>query len=261
MSAPIPIKTPAAPAVTAVPVATTVATTKTWLQNHERLILVVLVLSFLVFGVSKYFDHEATKDQAAASLAQQTLAAAIENSKALAAQVAGQTAQYRALVIQLTQQNAQLTQQVNTRTVVLQQQVATDKTLPLPLLGNRWATLIQAAPGDLTATTAGVSVTPQAALATVTQLESVPVLTKNLADTQTENTNLNAELTSSDDLTTGLKSQVTALNTQLGDQTKSCKAEVASVKASARRGKLKAFLFGVGVGAGVTAGLVLHAVL
>ncbi len=131
----------------------------------------------------------------------------------------------------------------------------------MPELGNRWASLASLKPGDIMASTAGITVTPQGALDTVTVLEQVPVLTADLADVSKQKDNLSSELTSSDTLNTNLVAQVKGLQTAAVDQDKSCKSEITSVKASARKGKLHAFLYGAGVGAGVVTALVIHALL
>ena len=50
-----------APAVTSV--------TTSWLRAHERLVCLALILAFGCFGVSKYYDHEATVKSAQATAA------------------------------------------------------------------------------------------------------------------------------------------------------------------------------------------------
>src|ERR1019366_7646878 len=85
----------------AVPAAGTPAVTITetsWLKAHERLVCLALVLLFGCFGVTKYFDHEATVKSAAASAATQVASADAANSKLLAAQSQQVAAQYAVLV-------------------------------------------------------------------------------------------------------------------------------------------------------------------
>ena len=144
---------------------------------------------------------------------------------------------------------------------MLQQQQATDKTLPMPELGNRWAELINAKAGDLVATTDGMTVSPQAALDTTLALEQVPVLTKNLADAEVQITNGQNELAKANVVITDEAKQVDGLNTALADQKTADAKELTAVKAQARKGKLHAFLYGLGVGAGAVTGLVVHALL
>lgn len=234
---------------------------KTFIQKHERFLLITLALIIGLYIGNKVLDYSAERDQRTANQAAQILTQQQTLNQQLTAQVAKDASDYKALVVQLTQQNAILQTQIAQRQVVYQTQVATDKTLPMPDLGNRWAQLASLKPDDITATTAGITVTPQGALDTVTDLEQVPVLTANLADVNSEKDNLASELTASNGVNSDLITQVAGLKTAAVDADKSCKAQVASVKATARKGKLRSFLYGVGVGAGAVTVLVLHALL
>lgn len=225
-----------------------------WLLLHERLIITLVLIAVSVFGVNKLLDHEYAKDKTASDAAALVLSNQQVENKALAAQVATTQQQYQQLTVQLSQQNAQIAQAMQSRTVVLQQQQATDQTIPMPDLGNRWLTLTGIKPSEMTATTQGVTVTPDAARTTVEQLESVPVLTADVASEKTENDNLSKELGSANDLSSDLTLQVAGLNTTLVDQTKACTTEEATLKAQARRSKLH--WFGAGFGTGFVSGLV-----
>jgi multidrug efflux pump subunit AcrA (membrane-fusion protein) len=234
------------------------AQVQTWFQKHERLLLVLMVTLAMVFLGNKWLSKQAANDQAKAVAAQQVLTQQQAQDKQLAEQVQQSTAQYQALITTLSQENAQLAAAMQNRTVILQQQQTADKTLPLPDLGNRWTTLAQLQPGDLTATDSGITVTPQAARSTVVQLEQVPVLQQNLKDETTVADNRQTELTKANDLIGGLNQQVTGLNTTVTEEGKACKAEVTSLKASARKSKFDWFLKGLAVGGSVVTALVLH---
>lgn len=232
-----------------------------WLQRHERILIVTLLIVTTLFLGNRFLSNIAAKDKLVADVAVQQLNAQKEQNTQLAAQVKQTSDQYQALIITLTQQNAQLAAAQQQRTVVLQQQVKTDNTMSLPDLGTRWAKLASLAPTDITASTSGITVSDMGARQTVVQLEQVPVLQQNLSDEQTVADNRLTELTKANDLIGGLKQQVVGLNVTVTEQDKTCKAEITSVKASARKGKFKAFLTGVGVGAGVVTALVIHTLL
>lgn len=234
---------------------------ESWLKVHERLIIVTLAILAGLFVTNKFLDTIADRDRAASTQAAQVLTQQQTINTQLAAQVALAQKNNQDLIIQLSQQNAVLQTQQAQRTVVLTQQVATDKTLPLPDLGNRWAQLAKLNPGDITATTQGITVTPQGALQTTTTLEELPVAQSNLTDVTTQRDNLNTELDSTKTVNASLVTQVAGLNTQIVDQDKSCKAQITAANATARKGKWKSFFIGVGVGAGVVAALVIHAAL
>lgn len=232
--------------------------TLSWLQRHERIILVFLVLAFGSWFGNHWLNNTAAKDKLVATATAQQLNDQKATNATLAAQVATTAAQYQAMVTSLTQQNSQLAAAVSTRTVVLQQQQTVDKTLPLPDLGNRWSTLAALKPGDLTATQDGITVNDEGARETVAQLEQVPVLTANLKDTQTQVENGQAELDKANGLIGDLGQQVSGLNTQITDQTKASAAEVASVKADAAKSKRNWFVRGLITGAGIVTAIVLH---
>jgi choline-glycine betaine transporter len=234
---------------------------ETWLKQHERIILSLIISAALLLGSFKYLGVVAAHDQAQANIAVQTLAVQHDKDVALAQQAQQDATSYKATVAALSQQNAQLVAASASRTIVLQQQQATDKTLPMPDLGNRWASLIGAQPGDLAATTAGITVSPQAALNTTLALEQVPVLKQNLADAQTQISNGQTELAKANTVITDQTTEIVGLDTELTDQKTADAKELKAAKADARKGKLKAFCYGMGVGAGAIIGIVIHHVL
>lgn len=234
---------------------------ESWLKVHERLIIVTLAILAGLFIGNKFLDTIADRDRANATQAAQVLTQQQTLNQTLAAQVAVAQKNNQDLIIQLSQQNAILQTQQVQRQAVYTQQVTADKAMPLPDLGNRWAQLAKLNPGDITATTAGITVTPQGALQTTTMLEQLPVAQSNLDDVTKQRDNLNTELDSTGKVNSALVIQVAGLQTEIVDKDKACKTEITAVKADARKGKLKMFLYGAGVGAGVTLGFVIHAIL
>jgi hypothetical protein len=234
---------------------------ESWLKVHERIILALIISLAMLLGSFKYLSVVADRDKQQANIAAQTLVVQHDKDVALAQQAQQDATSYKATVAALSQQNAQLVAASASRTIVLQQQQATDKTLPMPDLGNRWASLIDAQPGDLTATTAGITVDPAAAIGTVVALEQVPVLKQNLADAQTQVSNGQAELAKANTVITDQAQQIDGLGTELTDQKTADAKELTAEKASARKGKLKSFLYGVGVGLGGAVAILVRHVL
>jgi protein-tyrosine-phosphatase len=226
------------------PIITEVQKAESWLKAHERILIIAIIALSSVFIGSKLLDGIADRDHAAASQASQVLQQQQNLNQTLAAQVAVAQKQNQDLIVQLTQQNAALQMQQSQRTVVLTQQVATDKTMPLPDLGNRWAQLAQLNPGDITATTAGITVTPQGALQTTTMLEQLPVAQSNLVDVTKQRDNLTTELTSEITLSAQKDSEIVGLNIAAVDASKACIAQIKSVKATANKSKAKWFKLG-----------------
>jgi hypothetical protein len=230
---------------------TPVQETKTFLQKHERMVICALVLMVAMFLGGKYFDREAAKAQANATVAAQLAADAKQSAQQAALQAAQTQAQYQAMLEVLQKQNAVLAQAVTQRDAILGQQQAVDKTLSPTQLTQRWAQLV---PGTMPiATPTGVSVTTADAQSTVVQLENVPVLTQNLKDETEIAANLQSELDAQGKVVAEDNTLISALNTEIADNDKACKAEVAAVKADARKGKVK--WFKIGYVAGLVSGL------
>ena len=229
-------------------VETVVAKEVSWLKAHERIVIVFLILAASVFAVNKIENVIAARDASQASVLIQQVQADKQNAAKIAQDALQQQAVFQTMLSTLQAQNATLSAAVQQDAALLKANRTKDATLPLPDLAVRWGQLVPLQPGDLTATATGVSVTPSGARATVVQLEAVPTLTDQLAkETQTAQNNASL-LTQSGLVNADLGKQVGALNTELGDSAKQCKAEVAAVKAQARKSKLK--WFGIGFVAG-----------
>lgn len=229
-----------------------------WIQRHERILIVALVLGAGSWLGNHYLDNAAAAAKLKADATQQVLAQQVEKNAQLAQQSQAAAAQYQATLSAIAQQNAQLAAAMSNRTIVLQQQQAVDKTLPLPELGQRWSGLLGLAVGSLSANTGGITATPDAARATVAELEQVPVLQANLKDTQKQVQNGQEELSKANVLIGDQQAQVAGLNIEIKDQTKACDARVSSVKADAAKSKRNWFLRGAAVGGAVVGYALLH---
>ena len=234
---------------------------KTWLQKHERLVIIFLAILAGVFLYNKVIDREAAHDQLVAVQAAQVLKAQEAKDATLAQAAAAQQQQYVALVQQLTQQNSALSAAMQNRTIVVQTQQKADAVLPLPALGTRLGTLLGVGATDVVPTTSGLTLSPAASYRATESLEQRPVLTANLADSQTQNKNLTQELAASDALGATKDEQITSLKQTVTDTQVAGDKNLAACKATARRGKLHAFFYGVGVGAGAVLGVVIHHIL
>lgn len=223
---------------------TEAAASLSWLQRHERIVLVVLVLSAMLWAGQKYLNVKAAHDAAAANVAIRQLDDQKATNAQVALQIQQQATQYQALVTELAQENATLASAMSHRTVVLNQQQTADKTLPLPDLGNRWAGLAGVKPADISANPAGITVSDTGARQTVATLEQVPVLTADLKDETTVAANREAELNQANDLVTGLTTQVSGLNVTVAEEEKTCKVEIQAEKSAANKSKSKWFRVG-----------------
>jgi hypothetical protein len=217
-----------------------------YLKAHERLIIIVLLSALAWFTFGKVESVIAAHDSS--NLQQAKVVASVQQEKndATAALVAQQAAQYQSLAEKVQLQNAQLEQANVALSAALAKQQKTDAGLPLPDLANRWTVLVpQAKP---TATATGLAVDTPGAVATVQQLELVPVQQQKLTAAQAEIRNDLGLLTVSTQQVATLDTQVTGLQLQLVDNAKVCTAQIAVVKAQAV--KRSRFWFKVGFALG-----------
>jgi len=225
---------------------------ESWLKQHERLVIIVLVLVFSFFVLDKSLNIVGQWEQHRASVAAaQVVADKAKNDVALA-QAKQTLDEYKDLLQESINQNAKLEQGIVARDSVLATQQKKDETLPPSELAQRWQGLV----GDsgIQSNTSGFGISDSAARATVSKLEQVPVLESDLADEKSKSANLSADVNKANDLISQGKIVVGGLQLQLRDQDKACKTEVAAVKAAARKGKLK--WFGIGFVTGYVSGLI-----
>jgi len=219
-----------------------------WLQRHERLIIVALVLLAGGWGYSRYADSSAAKAEARATVAEQTLAAQKAQDAQNQAQIVQLTQQYQQLTQVLATQNASLAASIASRRQAQAVQVTRDAHLAPSALATRLESMGNAPVGSVTVTPTGLALTEQAAVTVTETLEAVPVLQADLKDTQAVLQTSEATVAKANDLIAEQAKQITGLNLAAKDADAVCKAQIAAVKAEARKGKIKAFKWGVLVG-------------
>jgi len=234
--------------------ADTVVRAESWLKQHEKIVILFLILAVGAFGISKFFDVDAARKDAKYVAAEQIVANDQKNSAAAATATAQMQSQYTALVQALATQNAALSASIAQRTASQKAQVVQDSTLPLPGLAARWNQLLPTVTPTVTPT--GVILNEQGVRDTVSQLELVPALEGNLADETKIAYGYQQEAEKADALVNVQNSQIAGLNTQIADSTKACTAQVAAVKAEGHKNSVKWFKRGFGLGfiAGIFAG-------
>jgi hypothetical protein len=222
-----------------------------WLQRHERIVIVALVLLAGTYFGQKYLNVKAANDHDAAVVAVQALNDAKAQNTAFAAKIDQLNGQYQNLQVQLSQENIQLASTMANRVTILHEQQAAIKTMPLPDVAVRWSQLTNTQPAEITQTLTGLNVSDTAARATVSELERVPVLEANLKDEKSISDNKTTELNKANELIDGLHTQVTGLNTTIVAEENASKAELAAAKSAANKSKSKWFKVGFGLGFGL----------
>ena len=217
-----------------------------WLQKHERMILVILGGLVLWFAIGKIDQVIINHDAANLSQAKVTADAQAKANATLAAQVVQDAADRKALEDKLAAQNDKLEQATITLANALAQRQKTDATLPPDQLVARWNTLVPTA--GATVTSNGVTLPSVGAIATVQQLEQVPVLSSQLSNTQQELKNAQSLVSAEGQSIALLNTEVSGLRAQITDNQKVCTAQIAVIKAQAAKSKRRWFYAGVIVG-------------
>ncbi len=234
------------PAPAPVPPAAVPSAGWAWLKAHELLVIVVLGFTLLWFVSGKVESIITAHDAANLTATKLTLAAQVATNQATATVVAQQAADYKALAVKAQAQDVALAQVNATLSQLLAKQQSTDSTMSVSELAARWNVLVPMAGA---AVVNGQTTLPDAgAHATVAQLEQVPVLTTQLANEKTVTANTQNLLTAATQQVLTLGQRVDGLNLQLGDADKVCTAQIAVVKAQARKGKRRYFIAGWLVG-------------
>lgn len=222
---------------------------RAFLLDHEKLVIVVLAALLVWWGWGKVGDMIAAHDNA--QLQQQRLVndAQIAKNQAMLEQQqkddilrAKDEADRQAEAAKLQQQNSALVQANTALAAALTKQQRADSQMALPELAQRWAQLVPNA--GLSVSPTGLGITPEGAHATVNELEKVPVLTTELANEQTKETNLQTMLTSSNESIGLLNKSITdrdgrieGLNTLIVGNKNQCELEKKVIKDEARKSK------------------------
>lgn len=221
-------------------------TISTYVKAHERLLLALIGGVALWFAIGKVDTLVANHDNANLKQAQVVASQQADKNQALAAQAALQAAQYQALAAKVDAENAVLVEANATLSAALVKQQKTDATLPPTELVARLNTLVPQA--DATVTPTGVALPEAGAVATVQQLEQVPVLTTQLQAAEEVAQNDNQLLIAGKAQNDTLYEEISGLNFQIVDNAKVCTAQIATIRAEARKSKRRWFLTGLILG-------------
>lgn len=215
---------------------------RTFLLDHERLIIIVIAAALIYAGYVRVTNIIADHDTAQLKQAQVAADAQKAQNTQLAQQVATDAANLKALQDKLESQNAQLVQANATLASALANRQRTDASLPPTDLAARWQVLVpQAQP---TVVSSGLAVSQTGAVATVQALEQVPVLQEQLKNETTQKNNDDQIMQQQGKSISDLNASVTGLNKQIVDNDKVCKEQIKVEQDKAQKSKRKWFLIG-----------------
>ena len=231
-----------------------IATDFNYLKHHLILLALVVALAFGgIYGIESLI---ARHDAVNAQQQQAALAAQVALVQSLQQQISHDEQVYAAQNAALAQTISGLANAISTRDKQNDQQKQKDATLTAQEAAARLSEQTKAQPGEVTAVGTGGSIDLPISRQVVASLDQLTTVTADLADTKTSLANETTIAGNNAAETTGQKQLVGALQTQIVDADKACKAEVASVKADARKSKFKWFLGGFI--AGVVTGHLFH---
>jgi hypothetical protein len=213
-----------------------------YIKAHEKLILALIAAGVLWVAIGKIDTLIQHHDGANLKQAQVIAAQNAVNNAAIAAQVASDKAAFDALQAKLQAEDAALIQANVALATALTKQQKVDAALPPTDLAERWNALVPNA--DVSVSNGQAVVPMTGAVATVQQLEIIPAQQEEITNDQTLIANGNALAVAQTKQVTDLTDQVTGLKLQSVDDAKVCQAQIAVVKADARKSKRRWFIAG-----------------
>jgi len=214
----------------------------TYIRHHIILLIIVVGLAFGgIYGVeSLVARHDAANaSQTALILKQQQ-----QQVASLESQLQSNEQQWQKVETQLLVENTQLAQTIaqrNTQLAVVQKQNAT---LTAQEAAQQLTVQTKAQPNEVTAQGSTVILDLPIARTLVSDLDSIQVLQANLSDTQTQ---LKNETQIASNSQANVKEQavvITNLQTENKDEIIACTTQIAAIKATNRKDKIKVFLKG-----------------
>lgn len=231
------------------PITSTLAKDYAWVIHHLLSLAIVGVL--VIGGVYGTESLIAKHDVQNSAKYEAILATQTQQTQTLQKQLSTDEANWAQVEAQLLAQNAQLTKQITARNQAVAIQVQTDATLSATDAAARLTTQTHAAPGEVLASGNDVTIDLPITRAIVSDLDQLPVVQADLTDTKTQLANETVVATNAQTDAIDAKKVIAAQVTQMADADKACKADIATVKAQARKSKWKYLLFGGAIVEGV----------
>lgn len=222
---------------------------------HVALVITVLLL----LGVVGYKIISAQADRADArfAAAQAVAAASDKTNAAIQQQIVQRLSELANENQRLESQVLTLAQAINKRDSALTVQTASVPRLTPTELGNQWGA-VSAEPSPQVDASGAFLVPVPLAQKSVVALMAVPVLQADKKDLQAEVTAKSSIITNDASALSSEKQAHLSDNTTCKADKQVLVAQVDKAKKDARRGKIKVFLYGVGVGAGATVAIVVR---
>lgn len=228
---------------------------ETWLQKHERLLLFSGIIVVLFILGWKLLNHLDLAEKIKVATDQNQLAQQQKQVQQLQQSYQDTTKQTADLVKLLENDNQQIEQQIQVLGRTLAAQQSTDAKLSTDDLIKRLE-LLTNQQNLQTNSNGGVSLDKNQTVTTTQTLEQVPVLQKQVVDQKQQLDNKDSEINNLTTQNNSASLLLQNLNMELADQKKTCSQEVAQLKMSGFKGRLK--WFGIGYAAGFITKVFVH---
>jgi hypothetical protein len=216
-----------------------------WIITH--FVSLILIAALALAGIYGVESLVAKHDEATNNKWQQVLTQVSQDNSNLRQQLTQDEATWAQQNTQAQQTITQLAQSVSARNTQSAQQQKVDVSLDAQQAAARLAAQTSAASGEVTVNNQNndVDIDLPIARRVVANLDLLPVVQANLADTQKQLTNETTIAQNNAADADKQKQLVTGLTTQLTDAKQACDTQIKAIKAEARKGKIKAFFGGV----------------
>jgi len=213
-----------------------------FIKAHETILGLVLAAA-VIWGVSgKVENIIAAHDKSNQTTQAIIVNADVAKNVAVAQQAAIDAAKMQEMQAASDAKQTALNNQIVAMATALLQQQKKDAVMTPTELTDRWNILVPAANASIT--NGQVTLPEAGAVATVQQLEEVPVQKQQLADANTKYDLESGLLVQSQKTNADLITQVTGLKTTIVDNTKQCEADKKIIKDAARKSKWHYFAGG-----------------
>lgn len=219
-----------------------------WFQAHERLLLVVVIVGFGLWGFNHWVDRDVETKIAQAAVSKQLADVQAAANREIDTQVAKLNAQYLADRDVRDKEIASLVAAIASRDAVTKQKIA-EVTAPKSAQDAvKDLSTAYTLPVPVTVTDGGAIVpTVDIQQFTVAKIER-DTFESDLRDTQTQLGDAQGNVAQAETVIAGLHTQVDGLNSAIVKNGKAAQDELAEVKAKARKSKWNLFKWGVVVG-------------
>jgi hypothetical protein len=224
----------------------------TWIQKHERFLLVTFGILLVLFLGRSWIEHHYEVAKAEVAAAAKTLAAQQDINKTLQNNYTILQTQTAKITAQMQQQNDNLATQTAAAYKAAAQQAVTDQKLSNDQLAARIDALTSQQ--GIQSNSSGVSMTHDQSAEVTSTLDTIPALKQQVADDLLIKKNDDTQITSLTNLNTSCSILNSGLQKEVSDEQTKCTAQIKELKAANLKSKIKWTLGGFVLG--VIAGLV-----